>query len=147
MSSWRQQAVIDAPVEAVWRLVGDPKSYPEWAGNVIEVTGLATVDEGTTYTQTNKFVVGKMTTTFQIDELEELREIKLRCLQSGYYSRWVLTEAQEATFADVEIGMEPKNLGARAVDATIGKRWYRGITERAIDGLREFAGREPADRS
>lgn len=48
MSSWRQQALIDAPVNVVWELVGDPKRYPEWAGDVVEVTGLASVDEGAT---------------------------------------------------------------------------------------------------
>ncbi len=36
MASWRQQALIEAPVEEVWRLVGDPGRYPEWAGEVIE---------------------------------------------------------------------------------------------------------------
>ena len=28
MASFRQQTLIEAPVEAVWELVGDPKRYP-----------------------------------------------------------------------------------------------------------------------
>ncbi len=141
MSSWRQQALIEAPVDAVWRLVSDPRRYPEWAGNVLEVTGLATLERGATYEQTNKLPVGKRTTTFEVEELDELREIRLRCTASGYYSRWLLTEAQDETFADVEIGMEPKELSARALDATIGKRWYRRIAADQLDGLREVVRR------
>ena len=45
--------------------------------------------------------------TFEVEELEDLREIKLRCQSSGYYSHWRLTEAQGQTFADVEVGVEP----------------------------------------
>ena len=46
MPSWRQQALIDAPVQEVWSYVGDPARFPEWAHNVINVTGLAEVEEG-----------------------------------------------------------------------------------------------------
>ena len=28
MAAWRQQALIDAPLEVVWSLVGDPRSFP-----------------------------------------------------------------------------------------------------------------------
>jgi len=44
MPSWRDQALIDAPIEVVWGLVGDPRRFPEWAGDTLEVTGLATVE-------------------------------------------------------------------------------------------------------
>ena len=62
-----------------------------------------------------------------VDRLEDLREIKVRCLISGYYLHWQLTEAGEDTFAQVEVGMDPKHFGYRAVDATVGKRWYRNV--------------------
>jgi hypothetical protein len=144
MSSDRQEALIEAPVEEVWELVGDPRRYPEWAGNVLEVTGLATVEQGATYRQTNKLPLGKRTTTFEVEALEELKEIRLRCTQSGFYSRWLLTEARDETFADVEIGMEPIELSARAVDATMGKRWYRRIAGSQLDGVRKIVRRERA---
>ena len=38
MSSWRQQALIEAPIDVVWGLVGDPKRHPHWAGGVVGVT-------------------------------------------------------------------------------------------------------------
>ena len=123
MSSWRQQALIEAPIEVVWRLVGDPKRYPEWAGEVIQVTGLASVDQGATYTQVSRLPLGNVTTTFLVDELEEMKGIRLRCTQSGYFSNWLLTEARGSTVADVELGMEPAALQYRAMDLMLRKRW------------------------
>ncbi len=126
--------MIEAPVREVWELVGDPRRYPEWAGEVIEVTGVASLDEGETFNQTGKLGPFTDTTVFEIDAREELREIRLTCTKSGYYSHWLLTEAQGGTFADVEIGMDPKH-AFRAYDL-IARRWYRGIVEDAIAGIR-----------
>ena len=145
MSSLREQALIDAPVEWVWALVGDPNRYPEWASEVVDVTGLAEVDEGATFSQRSRTPLGQRTTTFVIDELDDLREIHLRCLSSGYYAHWRLTEARDATFAEVEVGMEPSNLTARAMDTVLGARWYRRIVHQALDSLRALAsGARPA---
>src|SRR5688572_8717068 len=110
MASFRQQTLIEAPVEDVWRLVGDPRRYPEWAGDVLEVTGLPDqVSAGTEFTQRSKTPFGSSETRFVVDELEDLREIRMSCLQSGYYSHWLLTEAGDDTYCEVEIGMEPKH--------------------------------------
>ena len=142
MAAWRQQAVIDAPVDVVWGLVGDPNRYPEWAHDVVDVTGLPEVEEGAAFRQQSRLPIGSATTTFVIDKLEEMREIRLHCTASGYYSRWLLTEAQEATFADIEIGMEPSAVGYKVVDALTGKRGYRRVLEQTLDSLREIASRE-----
>jgi hypothetical protein len=136
VSSWRQQALIEAPVEAVWELVGDPNRYPEWAGDVLEVTGLPTVEPQATYQQMTRTPLGKATTTYVVDELEELHEIRLRCLHSGFYSRWLLTPARGDTFADVEVGMDPSALHFRAINRLLGKRWYRGVVEDYLDRIR-----------
>ena len=137
MSSWRKQALIEAPAEAVWEMVGDPERYPEWAAAVLDVTGLASREEGEEFEQVTRTPLGRPTrTTFRIDELENLREIRLSCQASGLYSRWLLTEAQDNTFVDVEIGMDPTGVRPRAFDATIGKRWYRRLAEDSLDGLR-----------
>jgi hypothetical protein len=81
----REQALIDAPPQAVWELIGDPNRYPEWAGFAVEVTGLPEVSQGSEFEQTSEAPIGggTNTTIFRIDELEEMREIKLRCTQSG----------------------------------------------------------------
>jgi uncharacterized protein YndB with AHSA1/START domain len=136
VSSWRQQAVIEAPVEQVWAYIGDPRRYPEWAGNVVSITGLATVAPDAEFQQVSQTPLGKAETTFKIEELDDLRTIKLRCQQSGYYSRWVLTEAQSSTFAEVEIGIEPTAVQYRLLFGAMGKRYLRRLTEQAIDGLR-----------
>ena len=147
MTCWRQQALIDSPIDVVWDLVRDPERYPEWASDVVEVTGLPTIAEGATFTQKTR-LIGTATTTYVIDTLEEdLRRIRLRCTKSGYYSDWALTEAQGETFADVEIGMEPTTLPFRAIDATVGKRMYRKLLEQTLVTLRQRAAERAAARS
>jgi uncharacterized protein YndB with AHSA1/START domain len=137
MASARRQALIEAPIETVWSFVGDPARYPEWAAGVVEVTGLARAERGAEFRQKTKRPVGPIvTTTFRIDELDELHEIHMTCERSGLYSHWLLTEAQDSTFVDVEIGMEPDALTTRAFDATIGRRWYRTLADGSLDGLR-----------
>ncbi len=72
-----------------------------------------------------------------------MHEIKLRCQTSGYYSRWLLTEAQDSTFVDVEIGIDPTALRYRAFNAAVGgKRYFRRIADGAIDGVRALAERQ-----
>ena len=145
MSAVRHQTLIDAPVEAVWELIGDPGSYAEWAGGVVDVTGLPTIEPGTTFERTDRPPIGKATTTiFVVDRLQDLREIKLRCLTSGYYSHWTLTEAQGECFTEVELGMEPTAMRYRAFDTTLGKRFYRRTLLETIDGLREAIARRLA---
>ena len=136
MPSARKQTVIEAPVDQVWAYIGDPRRYPEWAGNVVSVTGLATVEAEAEFQQVSKSPLGKSETTFRIEELDELRTIKLRCEQTGYYSRWVLTEAQSQTFAEVEIGIEPTALQYRLLFGVMGKRYLRSIADQAVDGVR-----------
>jgi hypothetical protein len=36
MSAVRRQAQIDAPIQSVWNLVGDPNRHPEWFPKVVE---------------------------------------------------------------------------------------------------------------
>jgi uncharacterized protein YndB with AHSA1/START domain len=144
MASWRQQGLIEAPVEEVWGFVGDPAKYPDWAGDVVEVTGLPRVERDASYHQRMKTPLGTHTSMFRIDELEELHRITLRCTTSGYYSRWLLTEAGGGTFADVEIGVEPATMRYRVL-APLGKSWFRRIADESLDGLRAAAERRRSD--
>jgi len=142
MSSWQQQALIEAPVEEVWKAVGDPREYPHWAADVVEVTGVAEVAPDARFQQVSKTpLFGNEETTFRVEAFEEMREVKLRCEQSGYYSRWVLTPAQDSTFMDVEIGIDPKALQYRLFFGALGKRHFRRLTEESLDGLRRLLGR------
>ena len=147
-SSYKQQALIEAPVEKVWALLEDPERFPEWSGTM-EVTGAPTrIEKGSTFELTSRGPLGrKSTTTFEVAELEDLHEIKLLCQRSGYYSHWALTDARGSTFADVEFGVEPRpGLEARAIGALHTKRYLRRTLEQTLDGLRRALGRASAGR-
>jgi hypothetical protein len=138
MASYRHQTLIEAPVDAVWAQVGDPRRYPEWAGETVEVKGLQKIEPGARYEQTQKPPFGAAKPTeFVVDAFEEMREISVRCTVSGWYLHWLLTEAGTDTFAQVEVGMDPTHLGYRAVDSTLGKRWYRRTAESTLEQLRD----------
>lgn len=138
MGSYREQTLIQAPVDVVWRQVGDPNRYPEWAGEIVEVDGLDAVKQGAHYEQANRTPFGgKHKTEFVVEAFDEMHEISVRCTVSGWYLRWLLTEAGADTFAEVEIGMKPTHLGYRAVDTAVGKRWYRRAVEDTLARLRQ----------
>ncbi len=138
MGSYRHQTLIEAPVEAVWAQVGDPNTYPQWAGETVEVKGLETIEAGAQYEQTQKPAFGSAKpTVFVVDAFEEMREISVRCTVSGWYLHWLLTGAGEDTFAEVEVGMDPTSVGYRAADVALGRRWYRRTAESTLEQLRQ----------
>jgi uncharacterized protein YndB with AHSA1/START domain len=138
MASFKQQALIDAPVERLWDVLADPATYPHWASDSVDVTGLPTkIEKGATFEQTSPGPLGStQTTTFKVEELDDLHEIKLRCQSSGYYSHWVLTRAQDQTFADVEIGVEPIGVHGRVAQVAFPKRVLRQVVNQSLDGLK-----------
>ena len=139
MGRYRHQTLIEAPVEVVWAQVGDPNTYPEWAGETVEVNGLETVEAGAHYQQTQKPPFGSaQPTEFVVDAYEEMREISVRCTVSGWYLHWLLTGAGQDTFAEVEVGMDPTNVGYRAADVALGRRWYRRTAETTLQQLRNI---------
>src|SRR5688500_3757320 len=101
MSVIKRQAVIDAPVESVWSLVGDPARHPEWFPRVVEVNGHR-FEEGEQYAQVTHSAFGTTQTDFLIERMTDLREIRFACQKTGMYAHWLLTDAQGDTFVDVE---------------------------------------------
>jgi hypothetical protein len=112
MTSIKRQAVIDAPIESVWELVGNPQRHPEWFPRVVEVNGQR-FEEGEEYAQVTKQGRGTIETDFLIERLDNLREIRFACQKTGMYAHWLLTDAQGDTFIDVEMGMQPKSTGEK----------------------------------
>ena len=148
MGSWKRQALIPAPVQDVWELVGDPNRHAEWFPLVMEVSGLPAVETDATYRQVSRLPGRARETTFLIEELDDLRGIAMRCTDTGTHVRFLLTPAQGETFAEVDIGFEPMSFMVRAFDATVGKRYCKRWTEDALDGLCEAVTRgspAPAD--
>jgi uncharacterized protein YndB with AHSA1/START domain len=141
MARWRQQALIEAPIGAIWELLADPARFPQWAGDSIRTTGYPTkIEKGSRFEQTSPGPLRRpVTTTFEVEELDDLHEIKLRCTSSGYYSRWRLTAARGQTFADVEIGVDPSGVAGRVASVTMTKRHLRRVVDESLDGLRRAA--------
>jgi len=139
MASWKEQTLIDAPVEDVWKLLEDPSRFPEWNGETIAVTGVPTkIEKGSSFDVTGRGPFGvKATTTFKVEELEDLHEIKMRCQTSGWYSHWFLTEAQGRTFTQVEMGVESiPGLEGRIAGAMHTKGYLRRTLHKTLDSLR-----------
>lgn len=143
MSVHRRQAHIDAPIEAVWELVANPNRHPEWIPRVIEVE-CDEIGQGCTYRRVFKTPVGKDETTLEIEKLEDCHEILVRCLDTGTFTRFVVTEAQGGTFVDLEAGMDPKTPSYKLLDTLTGKRFYRRWTEQTLEALAAAAARARA---
>jgi uncharacterized protein YndB with AHSA1/START domain len=136
MSEYRQHAHIDAPLEAVWGLVGTPRRYPEWWPRVIEVRGQR-FEEGDEYAQVTRDPFGTSETNFLLERCQDLREIRMACQLTGMYAHWVLTPAQGGTFVELEMGMQPRRISDRVADVTIGRIYFRRWASESLDGLRE----------
>jgi uncharacterized protein YndB with AHSA1/START domain len=138
MSTAKRQAMIDAPVESIWDLVGNPARHPEWWPRVIEVRG-EHFDEGDEYVQVTRGPVGTDETRFLVERRDDLREVMLRCQLTGTYAQWTLTGAQGGTFVDLEMGMDPKALQHKVFDVALGRRYFKRWAEESIDGLERAA--------
>ncbi len=145
MSACRRQALLEAPVERIWELVGNPARHPEWWPRVIEVHG-ERFDVEDEYVQVTKTAFGtEERTEFAIERLEDLREVRMRCLKTGLYSHWLLTPAQDGTFVELELGMDARTLPDRMFDRVAGRPYFRRWAESSLDGLRDAAAPTPSD--
>jgi uncharacterized protein YndB with AHSA1/START domain len=154
MASWRQQGLIEAPVSQVWDMLCDPGRAPEWAQDVIEVTGgPVKIQKGSTYLVTARGPLGlKGTTPFKVEELDDMRELKMQCQVTGFYSHWLLTDAQGGTFAEVEMGVEEieakRGIQGRVIGALHTKNFLRRAVDNVLDNLRAaFGGSRRDERS
>jgi uncharacterized protein YndB with AHSA1/START domain len=138
VSEYRHQAIIRAPIERVWELVGNPARHPEWFPRVVEVRG-SSFQPGDVFVQLTRQPVGIGTTSLEIDRLEELRELRFHCRDTGTYTRWLLTPARDDTFVEAEFGMEPTGLVYRMFDATAGRMYFRRWLAQSLDALAEKA--------
>jgi hypothetical protein len=142
VSSHRQQAHLEAPIETIWSLVGTPNRYPEWWPRVIEVQG-ERFEEGDEWAQVTTDPRGhEQETKFLLERREELREIRMSCQKTGAFAHWQLTEAQGGTFVDLEMGMQPKAITYRLYDVALGRRYFRRWSEESLRGLEDAAARE-----
>jgi Polyketide cyclase / dehydrase and lipid transport len=147
MTVCRNQALIDAPPSRIWELVGDPERHPEWWPRIVEVRG-ERFDEGSNFAQVTKSPGGEIETTMSVDRLDDLRAIHLRCMDTGTYAHWLLTEAQGGTFVEVEFGMDPIGIGNKLFDSTFGTLYFRRWLSQSLDALEKAAASaQPAEQS
>jgi len=140
--SHRRQVLVGAPPERVWELVGDPRTYPEWWPVVVSVDG-ERLEDGLEYVQVTKTPMGGVESTYGIDVLEDMRELRAHCRLSGSFVHWRLTEARDDTFVEVELGLDPtaKPLKYRPLGSRYARPLYRRWTDEAIEALREALAR------
>jgi len=85
--------------------------------------------------------VGEASETVLIERMDDCREVRIRCLDTGTYMCWQLLGAREGTFVDVEFGMDPERLPYKVFDVLAGKRFYRSWLDQSLAALREAAER------
>jgi uncharacterized protein YndB with AHSA1/START domain len=143
MSDCRQQALIDAPVETVWALVRDVERHAEWWPRVVEVE-CEGLEEGCLYRQVMETPFGYQALDVKVDRLEELRELRIRCVNTGTFVDLALTPADSGTFVDARFGMDPQNVKMRVFDVVAGKRYFRRWLEQSLDAMQRVAREEAA---
>ena len=139
MSEVHAQALVDSPLSTVWELVGDPRRYPEWLPRVFEIQG-ERFDEGAEFVQVSRQpLFGHTEAHFLVDQMDELREIRMHCTISGMFVHWQLTEAQGGTFLNAVFGMEPLRRRDQLIDFTVGRRFFSRWLAEAVESLKSAA--------
>jgi uncharacterized protein YndB with AHSA1/START domain len=138
----RKQEFIDAPMSVVWDLIVDVERHPEWWPRVVEVE-CEGLEEGCVYRQVTQTPFGKDEMNLRIEDRDDPRRLHVRCINTGTFIRFDLTEAQGGTFAEGEMGMDPERAALKLFDATLGKRYFASWLTSTLDSL----GRAARERS
>jgi hypothetical protein len=142
MSEARQQTFIDAPVGTVWELLEDVDRHTEWWPRVVEVE-CEGFEQGCVYRQVTKTPFGLDEMKLRVDQLDDCKELLIRCVNTGTFVHFLLTEAQEGTFVDAKFGMEPWKLQYKVFDVVAGKRYFRTWLRQSLEAMQRVA----ADRA
>lgn len=146
MSDCRRQTWIDAPVGVVWDLVHDVDRHSEWWPKVVEVE-CEGLEEGCSYRQVTETPFGYQNLDVVVDRLDELREMRIRCVNTGTFVDLALTDMRGGTLVDARFGMEPPTARLKLFDAVAGKRYFRRWLEQSLDAMERVARERAAVRS
>jgi uncharacterized protein YndB with AHSA1/START domain len=141
-----QQTHIDAPIEGVWNLVGDPNRHPDWWPRMLEVE-CADLASGCRYRGVVKGMFGADEHELLIERLEGCHEISIFCDGTGVTTRFLLTEARGGTFVEGHFMIEPNSIGGTVMSAVSGRRFLRSWLEQSLENLKQVAERSPAPAS
>jgi uncharacterized protein YndB with AHSA1/START domain len=140
MTDCRQQALIDAPIEIVWELVRDVNRHPEWWPRVVEVE-CGDLEEGCSYRQVMESPFGYQDLSVVVDRLDEMRELRIRCTNTGTFVDLALAPADSGTFIDARFGIEPVGTRMRVFDLVAGRRYFRRWLEQSLEAMESAAVR------
>lgn len=144
LRSSTQQTFVDAPVQAVWDLIGDPGRHPDWWPEWI-ATECPDPAEGCRYRGVVKGMFGRVEEhDLTIESLDGWREISISCDGTGVTTTFVLAEAQGGTFVEGCFSIEPNSLGMKAVGVVAGRRVMRSWLERSLENLKRAAEAVPS---
>lgn len=142
VSDSRQQVWIDAPLRVVWDLIADVDHHPEWWPRVVAVQ-CEGLEEGCTYREVVQTPVGKDEMELEVERLDDCEELAIRCINTGTFVQFALTEAQGGTFVHGRMGMDPKGVVNRVIDTIVGQRYFRAWLADSLEAMRGVA----ADRA
>jgi hypothetical protein len=130
-------------VRVVWDLIADVDRHPEWWPRVVEIE-CEELGEGCTYRQVTRTPFGNDDMELRIDALNDCEEFRIKCVNTGTFVRFGLTEARGGTFVDGRMGMEPNGLAYRVFDATAGRIYFRRWLAESLDAMAEAAQKREA---
>lgn len=140
MSVCRQQAQLDVPLELVWALVSNPDRYAEWWPRFRDAQCPEELREGCEFPAVMAGPAGKLEDhRLVVDDFEDCRELNIRCVGTGTYTHWTLTESRGGTFIDAEFGMDPTTVPYRVFDVLAGKRYFRRWLKESLSALSSAA--------
>ena len=67
-----------------------------------------------------------------MERFEELKEAQFRCTMTGTYTRFQLTPAQDSTYVEMEVGMDPASWRWQVAAPLFGlqyKRWVLAVLD------------------
>jgi uncharacterized protein YndB with AHSA1/START domain len=148
MTDCRQQAFINAPLDVVWQLASDPDRQTEWWPDTITFECVdGEFEQGCRVRNIQKrpWPMPELETTLEVESMIPGKELYIRCMDTGTYTRALLTEGQGGTFVEMEAGNdgEGASLGTKAQVALAGRRLFRRWVEHALEGLRSAAESRP----
>jgi uncharacterized protein YndB with AHSA1/START domain len=138
VSDTRRQAHIDAPLQVVWNLIADVERHDEWWPRIVE-TECEQLGEGCTYREVVRTPFGNEEMRLKIEAYDDCEEFRIRCMNTGTFVRFALTEARDGTFVDGRMGMEPDGLASRVFDAVAGRIYFRNWLSASLDALARAA--------
>jgi uncharacterized protein YndB with AHSA1/START domain len=138
----RQQAFINAPLDQVWELASDPERQTEWWPDTITFECIdGEFEQGCRVRNVQKrpWPMSPLETTLEVESFQPGHELYIRCMDTGTYTRAVLTEGQGGTFVEMEAGNDSDAAGMRVQMAVVGRRLFRHWVEYALAKLQGAA--------